>query len=317
LAYVLPVTNGFSSKESEKQQSVTQIVSQTLTHIFHVPDRIQAICWVQFWSWIGWFPVLFYSSTWVGEIYLRFEAPSTNHDDALNDVGRHGSMSLIVFSSVATFASIVIPWFIQSPGDDRPTYTARPPSSLEHVLGKIRWRKPTLLATWAFGNILFASTMIWAPLVQSVWFATLLLAVLGIPNAIGGLAATTFLGVEINRMSSAIPLSHSRGSSHGRRSDSIELDGTNSPPRTLHLRHESTGSVTSSSTGELSGIYLGILNIYTTLPQFVGTAISWIVFSILEPGKSPELAKDAHPDEHHSVEGLSGIGVCLFSKLVH
>jgi solute carrier family 45 protein 1/2/4 len=54
------------------------------------------------------------------------------------------------------------------------------------------------------------------------------------------------------------------------------------------------------------------MNLYTTIPQFVGTAISWVVFSILEPGKSPELAKDAHPDEHHSTDGPNAIAVCLF-----
>lgn len=64
--------------------------------------------------------------------------------------------------------------------------------------------------------------------------------------------------------------------------------------------------------GELAGIYLGILNLYTTLPQFVGTGISMVVFTILEPGKSPELAKDAHPDEHHSTDGPNAIGVMLF-----
>ena len=48
------------------------------------------------------------------------------------------------------------------------------------------------------------------------------------------------------------------------------------------------------------------------MPQFVGTAISWVVFSILEPGKSPELATDAPTEEHHSTEGVSGIAVCLF-----
>ena len=142
---------------------------------------------------------------------------------------------------------------------------------------------------------------------------TKVLALCGIPNAIAGLAPNTFLGVEVNRMSSSSPTSLSRTATYGRRSnDSIELGGGSSTPSTLHVRHDSTGSVTSTSTGELSGIYLGILNIYTTLPQFVGTAISWVVFSILEPGKSPELAPDANPDEHHAKEGLSGIGVCLF-----
>jgi solute carrier family 45 protein 1/2/4 len=67
-----------------------------------------------------------------------------------------------------------------------------------------------------------------------------------------------------------------------------------------------------SSTGELSGIYFGILNVYTTLPQFVGTFISTIVFALLEPGKSPELAGDAHPDEHASTDGPNAIAVCLF-----
>jgi len=37
------------------------------------------------------------------------------------------------------------------------------------------------------------------------------------------------------------------------------------------------------STGELAGVYLGVSNVYTTLPQFVGTFISWIVFTLLEP----------------------------------
>lgn len=66
-----------------------------------------------------------------------------------------------------------------------------------------------------------------------------------------------------------------------------------------------------ASTGELSGLYFGILNIYTTLPQFVATFISMLVFSILEPGKSPELAQDAHPSEHHSTDGPNAIAVCL------
>jgi len=311
------VANG--AKGEEENQSIMALFSQTFSTILHVPDRIQAICWVQFWSWIGWFPVLFYGSTWVGEIYLRYEVEADHStDDALNEVGRHGSMSLIVFSIVATICSIVLPWFIQSPDDnDKPAYTARPPSSLKPVLSTFRFQKPTLLTVWAIGCLLFSASMIWAPLVQSVWFATLLVALLGVSNAIATLSPATFLGVEINRMSSGIPLSYSRLSS-GRRSDEIELDGmSDSPPRSiLHLRHDSNGSLPPSSTGELSGIYLGILNIYTTLPQFVGTAISWVVFSILEPGKSPELAKDAHPDEHHATDGLSGIGVCLFREYI-
>jgi solute carrier family 45 protein 1/2/4 len=67
-----------------------------------------------------------------------------------------------------------------------------------------------------------------------------------------------------------------------------------------------------ASTGELSGIYFGILNIYSTIPQFLASVLSMFIFAILEPGKSPELAHDANPEEHHGVDGPNAISVCLF-----
>jgi solute carrier family 45 protein 1/2/4 len=83
----------------------------------------------------------------------------------------------------------------------------------------------------------------------------------------------------------------------------------------FHTRHSESsarGNKATSSTGEMAGVYLGVLNIFTTLPQFVGTGISTLVFSVLEPGLSPELAQHADPEEHHRTDGWSGIGICLF-----
>lgn len=116
--------------------------------------------------------------------------------------------------------------------------------------------------------------------------------------------------MEVNKLSGkATNRSAYHRLSRDDREESIELDRTTSPPL-LHVEHDTEEPV--SSTGELSGIYFGILNIYTTLPQFVGTFISLIVFSILEPGKSPELAHDADPQEHHGTDGPNAIAVCLF-----
>jgi solute carrier family 45, member 1/2/4 len=131
------------------------------------------------------------------------------------------------------------------------------------------------------------------------------------PWVLGSLAPFTFLGIEVNRMSgnaSGAP----NGSAHRRLSwdDSIELERPGSARSTLLLEHDTDDVV--ASTGELSGIYFGILNIYTTLPQFLGTFTSLIVFWILEPGKSPELAHDANLEKHHGTEGPNAIAVCLF-----
>ena len=122
-------------------------------------------------------------------------------------------------------------------------------------------------------------------------------------------APSAFLGVEVNKMSGET----GADGSYRRISDEpdIELSRMNHDDAPLHLDHGSEVDLPSTaSTGELSGIYFGILNIYTTLPQFVGTFISTIVFAILEPGKSPELADDAkkQPDP----DGANAIAVCLF-----
>jgi solute carrier family 45, member 1/2/4 len=122
-------------------------------------------------------------------------------------------------------------------------------------------------------------------------------------------APTAFLGIEVNKMSGGNETAAAyRRLSNGSMVELPNLD----QDRTLHLEHGPDATQASSTTGELSGIYFGILNIYTTLPQFVGTFISTIVFAILEPGKSPELATDAHPSEHHGTDGPNAIAVCLF-----
>lgn len=133
----------------------------------------------------------------------------------------------------------------------------------------------------------------------------------------------TFLGVEVNRLSTG----SGNTSEYQRLADAQEFELTSraSSDIPLSLLHgdgqegdeASTGHGDHvSSTGELSGIYFGILNIFTTLPQFVGTFISAIVFAILDPGKSPELAgggedgEVAAPDA--TASGPNAISVCLF-----
>ncbi|KAJ9662978.1 hypothetical protein H2201_005855 [Coniosporium apollinis] len=291
-----------SGKEQEDNSPI-----QMLTHIFrtatHLPNRIAAICWIQFWAWIGYFPLMFYSTTWIGEIYLRYDAPAEarQSQDTLGQVGRVGSMCLIISSLINFASSIMLPWFVISPEDEKRDFTPRPPASLAPIVAGADKRRPTLLTAWTVSHLVFAGSMLMAPLVSSVRFATVLIAICAVPGAIAGWAPFTFIGIEINRLGST-----SNGHAYRRLStDSLELEAS-----TLHLNHRMDDS--HSSTGELSGIYLGILNLFTTLPQFVGTFISWIVFSILEPGKSPELAKEAHPDEHHSTDGPNAIAVCFF-----
>ena len=42
-----------------KSKTALSMVKDLYTTLRTLPPRISAICWVQFWSWIGWFPFLF------------------------------------------------------------------------------------------------------------------------------------------------------------------------------------------------------------------------------------------------------------------
>jgi solute carrier family 45 protein 1/2/4 len=147
----------------------TLSVLQTLWHrIIHLPPRIQAICWVQFWSWIGWFPFLFYSSTWIGETYYRYEHPppapgSTDDHDALGNIGRLGSFALVIFSFITFASSIVVPTLIRSTSLATPTFKFKSftpslkflPRSLTPYLPT---RKPSLVTAWLISNTLFGAS---------------------------------------------------------------------------------------------------------------------------------------------------------------
>ncbi|KAI2629864.1 MFS general substrate transporter [Hypoxylon sp. NC1633] len=300
-----------SRHDPRKDNGGFKVVSQIWSTIVHLPPRIRAICMAQFWAWIGWFPFLFYSTTWIGETYFRYDAVHAAKDsgDALGEIGRVGSEAFIVYSVITFFGSWILPMVIRSPDDE--SYTQRPPKSLQGIVEKLNEYKPDLLTAWMCAHATFAAAMFFAPFATSFRFATLLVCLCGLPWNIASWAPSAFLGVEVNKLSGATGHNGSyRRLSHD---SNMELDDMGSPsgPSVLDPEGSRSGS-RSNPTGQLSGVYFGILNIYTTIPQFIGTIISTVVFSILEPGKSPELAHNAHPDEHHSTDGPNAISVCLF-----
>ncbi len=286
--------------------------------LISLPPRMQAICWIVFWSWIGWFPFLMYSSTWVGEIYYRFDAASGEtagqSGDALGGMGRIGSTALAVYSTVTFIGAWVLPPLVKSPEDE--TFTHRPPASVAQYLERFHKGKPDLLTVWFAAHIVFAAAMFLAPFATSFRFATALVALCGIPWTVATWAPTAFLGVEVNRLTGATEnathatATPATAAAYRRLSTSsdTELAGLGPP----HDGDSASPRLVQSSSGELSGIYFGILNVYATIPQFLSTFMSTFVFAILEPGKSPELATDAHPSEHHSTDGPNAIAVCLF-----
>ncbi len=121
------------------------------------------------------------------------------------------------------------------------------------------------------------------------------------------------MGIEINRLTTGSPSCHALSENSSTAAAS---------PSLLRLHHLETDpeDTADSSTGETAGVYLGILNLFSTVPQFVGTFVSMLVFSILDPGKSKVLHKgtegeggDADAEKSAGLrDAPNAIAVCMF-----
>jgi len=257
-----------------------------------------------------------------GETYFRYEYNETRDgyiDDVLGQVGRIGSTALVLYSFVTFGASFALPNLVQPAKSSREVeeskFVGRPPSSFlgsaQAVMNDLAAVRPRLVTAWICSELFFAAVFVCAPFVRSLWFASLTVALAGLPWTITVWAPLAEIGVEIDRLAS--------GGTEGYSSiagmdddDALQVDSEPSGPSQWSQDEpipQLGQAPDTAPSGKLSGIYLGVLNAYTTLPQFVGTAISWVVFSIFEPKRSTN-PKDAH--DYLQKSGPNAIAICLF-----
>lgn len=93
----------------------------TLYHsIRKLPPQISKVCQTQFFAWIGWFPFLFYTTTYIAEIYVE-PIYAANPDmtpeeiDATWERGtRVGTFALLIFAITTFASSVLLPFIVAS-----------------------------------------------------------------------------------------------------------------------------------------------------------------------------------------------------------
>ncbi len=98
----------------------------------------------------------------------------------MGDIGRVGSYSLVVFSIISLVGSITLPWVVRSPEDEKAGFRGRASARVAPLLSTFDRLKPDLLTAWTLGHLIFSASMILAPFVQSLRFATILVSVCGV-----------------------------------------------------------------------------------------------------------------------------------------
>ncbi|TRM66977.1 major facilitator superfamily domain-containing protein [Schizophyllum amplum] len=308
-------------RNSEKSlgQTFKREFKDIFTNIFNLPRTIRQIFAVQFFAWIGWFPILFYTSVYIGDLHKREvgQAQATLIDA---EGTRLGARALFYSALISLVANVCLPSFVaETASKTRGAALPASPTLAKPPRLTVPPRMKVHLATlWAASHAVFAICMLGTFIVDSVAGGTLLIALTGLSWAITqwapfSLLAQAILTEPAGATDESIRLADARGHEErerflvGDESDDEDEGG-------MHRRHsadERRGSVMSNSGAQLSvvaidriasddnapregggglaakaGIILGIHNLFIVIPQFLVTGISAIVFAIFDPDQS-------------------------------
>jgi solute carrier family 45 protein 1/2/4 len=207
---------------------------QVFKSIRHLPPQIARVCEVQLAAWAGWFPFLYYATTYVGQLYVNpiFEDHPNMSDDQIDqtweDATRVGTSALLAYAIISFVANIVLPIFviptsgqvsettahherIVHPEDEDGGETGQ---SYEPLLDgtphKVVEEKPTWLSrlqipgltlrrTWLLSHLLFAVCMFSTFFISSVPAGSVVIGFVGICWALTLWAPFALISAEVAR----------------------------------------------------------------------------------------------------------------------
>ncbi|KAF2657434.1 hypothetical protein K491DRAFT_327246 [Lophiostoma macrostomum CBS 122681] len=284
---------------AEVQEGVLAFFKSLGRSVRKLPPQIRKVCEVQFFAWIGWFPFLFYITTYVGEIYVdpKLEANPNMTDAEIDQIWEEativGTRALLVFAITTFAASVVLPFIIpptfeapQHHGANTPrtpmtpmtpatpgsisggSYFALKPeksdpvaksSAVSAYLDVLQIKSLTLRRSWIISHLSFAFLMVLTFFVKSTLTATILVALIGIPWTLTNWAPFALISSEISKREAI-----RRGLVRPATRDA-----------SLIAAGEDDGA-------DQAGVVLGIHNVAIAAPQVIATLVSSIIFKWLQ-----------------------------------
>ncbi|KAG6365150.1 hypothetical protein INS49_006757 [Diaporthe citri] len=200
---------------NRKQAGVFSFFISLFASMKRLPPQIKKVCVVQFCAWVGFFPMLFYTSSYIGEIYVQpflEENPNMTPeeiDELYEKATRVGTFALLIFSITSLLTNVFLPFFIAPTYDSQPIGEAPgegPVTTLrDHGQEKKSWTDRlvipglTLRRAWLLSQLLFMGSMLCAVLVRTVPAATVLVGLVGITWALTLWAPWAIISAEISR----------------------------------------------------------------------------------------------------------------------
>ncbi|KAL8875798.1 MAG: hypothetical protein Q9198_005895 [Flavoplaca austrocitrina] len=273
---------------SAEEIGVIAFFKQTYKSARRLSPQIRKVCEVQFFNWIGWFPFLFYITTYIGQLHVNpiFRAnpdmSPAEIDEAWESATRVGSFALLVFAVTSFSSNMLLPFLVvptyhaPSSRTDTPAHRGYnhpstpsgtplpmsasmtsffppPPDEASHsrltrLLSLLQIPWLTLRRAWFLSHLLFALCMGLTFFITTPLAATILAGVVGLSWALSLWAPFALISAEISK-------------------------------RDAQARK--TGGVNDDQ----AGVVLGLHNVAISAPQILATLVSSAIFRIAQKGR--------------------------------
>ncbi|CAJ2506916.1 Uu.00g081020.m01.CDS01 [Anthostomella pinea] len=278
-------------RPAEKKAGVGTFFVKIFASIKKLPPQVAKVCTVQFFAWVGFFPMLFYTSSYIGEIYVEpFLEKNPNMtkeelDDLYENATRVGTHALLIFAITSLVTNVLLPFFIDPTYDNNPVSNA--PGETPGVLndddsGVKTWLNRlvipglTLRRAWLLSHFLFAGCMFCTVLVRTVEAATVLIGLIGVSWALALWAPWAIISAEISRRDAL-----HRTRQQQLRPVSREGESDASPSAESFLDQERRLQDPEDEPDQ-AGVILGIHNMAIASPQMIATLGSSVIFGFFQ-----------------------------------
>ena len=288
---------------ADSNPGLLSFFTQVFSSIRRLPPQISKVCQVQLFNWIGWFPFLFYITTYIGQLYVNpifEEHPDLSEgeiDQAWERATRVGTFALLIFAITSFGANVILPFLIvpsyNKPLESAPTtpsWHAVSTPTYQHAVGTPGTRTPGTPGTLSASATSYFPTEYNDPkpvgvkhllhylripgltlrrawFMSHILFAACMWATLftSTPKSATVLVALVGLSWALSLWAPFALIS-------------AEVSKRDAERR----RNFQRGRTTHSEGGDQAGIILGIHNVSISAPQILATLISSVVFKSLQ-----------------------------------
>ncbi|GAA5826731.1 hypothetical protein JCM11251_002871 [Rhodosporidiobolus azoricus] len=177
-------TREIKGEEAEVWGGVKEAIKLARARANGLPTQVQRVCLVQFFAWAALFPFLFYSTTFIADVFALYADVPADSDTA----SRTGSLALFFYSLVAFAFSSILPYIILV-GNREAVSRFFTHNGRMRVVRRASARglaAVTLRRVWTLGLITHFLVMMATFWTRTVGTGMLVISSMGMPWAIGG-----------------------------------------------------------------------------------------------------------------------------------